>query len=314
MSTSPDQPVNQHLSITPGTLPGAEWHQFLLSAVAPRPVAFVSTVSAAGAVNLSPYSFFNVFSSNPPILIFSPANRVRDNTQKHTLFNVREVPECVVNICDYALVEQMSLASAEYAPGVNEFVKAGLTELAADHVRPPRVAECPVSLECVVEQIIAIGGSPGGGNLVVCRIVQAHFRRDLLLAAGPGLDPRKFEAVGRLGGDWYSRMTPQSLFEVPKPNRKLGIGIDQLPAFIRHSDLLTGNNLGRLANIERDALPTAAEVQAFRHDSRVSALLAQPADSPAEQRQQLLRLGKQLLEDGHLLDAWKTLLLAGQAT
>ena len=297
-------------TITPGTLPGAEWHQFLLSAVAPRPIAFVSTISAGGEVNLSPYSFFNVFSSNPPTLIFSPANRVRDNTQKHTLFNVREVAECVVNICDYALVEQMSLASTEYEQGVNEFQKAGLTELASDLVRPPRVAECPVSLECVVEQIIAVGDANGGGNLVICRVVQAHFRQDLLLDSGPGLDPRKFDAVARLGGDWYCRVGPQSLFEVPKPNRRLGIGIDQLPEHIRHSDLLTGNNLGRLANIELPALPTPEQVQAFRQDPLVSAVLHQHFGNPTEQRRELMLLGKKILEEGRLLDAWKVLLLA----
>ncbi|MDF7811304.1 flavin reductase family protein [Hymenobacter sp. YC55] len=297
-------------TITPGTLPGPEWHQFLLSAVAPRPVAFVSTISAAREVNLSPYSFFNVFSSNPPTLIFSPANRVRDNTQKHTLFNVREVAECVVNICDYAVVEQMSLASTEYERGVNEFVKAGLTELASDLVRPPRVAECPVSLECVVEQIIAIGDSNGGGNLVICRVVQAHFREDILLESGPGIDPHKFDAVARLAGDWYSRVTPESLFTVPKPNRNLGIGIDQLPEHIRHSDVLTGNNLGRLANIELQAIPTPEQVQEFKHDPLISTLLQQHFGDPTEQRRQLVLLGKQLLEEGKLLDAWKTLLLA----
>ncbi|HEX8426038.1 flavin reductase family protein [Hymenobacter sp.] len=297
-------------TITPGTLPGPEWHQFLLSAVAPRPVAFVSTVSAAGEVNLSPYSFFNVFSSNPPTLVFSPANRVRDNTQKHTLFNVREVPECVVNICDYAVVEQMSLASTEYERGVNEFVKAGLTELASDLVRPPRVAECPVSLECVVEQIIAIGDSNGGGNLVICRVVQAHFREDILLENGPGIDPLRFDAVARLAGDWYSRVTPESLFTVPKPNRNLGIGIDQLPEYIRTSEILTGNNLGRLANIELQAIPTPEQVQEHKTDPLVSAVLQQYFGNPTEQRQQLMLLGKKLLEQGKLLDAWKVLLLA----
>lgn len=299
-------------TITPGTLKGPEWHQFLLGAVAPRPIAFVSTISAEGEVNLSPFSFFNVFSSNPSTLIFSPANRVRDNTQKHTLYNVREVAECVVNICDYAVVEQMSLASTEYERGVNEFVKAGLTELKSDLVRPPRVAECPVSLECVVEQIIAIGDSNGGGNLVICRVVQAHFRQDILLENGPGIDPHKFDAVARLGGDWYARMVPESLFEVPKPNRNKGIGYDQLPAFLRTSEVLTGNNLGRLANIEEQALPTPEQVQAFRQDPLVSYTLSKHAADPAAQRRELLLLGKKTLEEGRLLDAWKTLLLAGE--
>ncbi|RAK69872.1 flavin reductase family protein [Hymenobacter edaphi] len=298
-------------TITPGTLPGPEWHQFMLGAVAPRPIAFVSTIDRAGNVNLSPFSFFNVFSSNPATLIFSPANRVRDNTQKHTLYNVRdEVPECVINICDYPLVEQMSLASTEYGREVNEFRKAGLTELAADKVRPPRVAECPVSFECVVEQVIAIGDSNGGGNLVVCRVVQSHFREDILLANGPGIDPHKFDAVARLGGDWYSRVTPDSLFEVPKPNRHQGIGIDELPVHIRHSEVLTGNNLGRLGNIERAALPTAADAQAYRDEPLVAYTLHKYQHDEAALRRQLHRLGQQLLEEGRLLDAWKVLLLA----
>ena len=297
-------------TITPGTLKGPEWHQFMLGAVAPRPIAFVSTISRNGEVNLSPYSFFNVFSSNPATLIFSPANRVRDNTQKHTLYNVRdEVPECVVNICDYALVEQMSLASTEYERHVNEFTKAGLTELKSDKVRPPRVAECPVSFECVVEQVIAIGDSNGGGNLVMCRVVQAHFREDILLPDNGGIDPHKFDAVARLGGDWYARVVPESLFEVPKPNRNQGIGIDQLPEHLRHSNILTGNNLGRLANIERQALPTREEVLDFRADPLVAYTLNRYRNDAPEQRRQLVLLGKKLLEEGRLLDAWKVLLL-----
>ena len=277
--------------------------------MAPRPIAFASTISAAGEVNLSPFSFFNVFSSNPPIFIFSPANRVRDNSQKHTLENVREVPECVINICDYALVEQMSLASTEYERGVNEFVKAGLTEVASDHVRPPRVLECPVSFECVVEQIIPVGTSNGGGNLVICRAVQAHFREDILLAEGIGIDPHKFEAIARLGGDWYSRVTPDSLFTVPKPNRNKGIGIDELPEHIRHSNLLTGNHLGRLGNIEREALPTAEQIEQFKAEPMVAYVLNKYRDETTELPKQLLLLGRQFLEEGRLLEAWKVLLM-----
>ncbi|OON70106.1 flavin reductase family protein [Hymenobacter sp. CRA2] len=298
-------------SITPGTLKGPEWHQFMLGAVAPRPIAFVSTIDREGHVNLSPFSFFNVFSSNPATLIFSPANRVRDNTQKHTLYNVRdEVPECVINICDYALVEQMSLASTEYERSVNEFRKAGLTELPSDMVRPPRVAECPVAFECVVEQVIAIGDSNGGGNLVICRVVQSHFREDILLPGNGGVDPHKFDAVARMGGDWYCRVVPESLFEVPKPNRNKGIGIDSLPEHIRHSDVLTGNNLGRLGNLEEPALPSAAEVQAYRDEPLVAYTLNKYREQPAEQRRQLMLLGKTLLEEGRLAEAWKVLLLA----
>ncbi|KUG07636.1 flavin reductase family protein [Solirubrum puertoriconensis] len=306
-------PTASFRTITPGTLKGPEWHQFMLGAVAPRPIAFVSTIDREGNVNLSPFSFFNVFSSNPATLIFSPANRVRDNTQKHTLYNVRdEVPECVINICDYPLVEQMSLASTEYERSVNEFKKAGLTELKSDMVRPPRVAECPVSFECVVEQVIAIGNEHGGGNLVVCRVVQSHFREDILLPGNAGVDPHKFDAVARLGGDWYSRVIPESLFEVPKPNRNKGIGIDQLPEHIRLSDVLTGNNLGRLGNIEQQALPSPEAVAAFREDPLVAYTLNKYRDNPTELRQQLMLLGKNILEEGRLEEAWKVLLLAAE--
>ena len=298
-------------TITPGTLPATEWHQLLLGAVAPRPIAFVSTISAEGEVNLSPFSFFGVFSSNPTTFVFSPANRVRDNTQKHTLENVRAVAECVINICDYPLVEQLSLASTEYARGVNEFVKAGFTEAKSDLVRPPRVLECPAAFECVVEQVTAVGTTNGAGNLVVCRAVQAHFREDILLDSGAGIDPHKFEAVARLGGDWYCRVTPESLFTVPKPNRNQGIGFDELPAHIRHSTLLTGNELGRLANIEREALPTPEQVAEFKAEPMVAYLLNKFAGNAAERQQQLTQLAQQFLAEGRLAEAWKVLLLTG---
>lgn len=300
-------------TIDPATIKPSELHPFLVGAVAPRPVAFASTVDAAGNVNLSPYSFFNCFGSNPPILVFSPANRVRDNSQKHTLQNVREVPEVVIHICDYAMVEQMSLASTEYEKGVNEFVKAGFTQVPSQKVRPPRVAEAPAAFECVVEQVIELGQNNGAGNLVVCRVVLAHFREDIVLPSGTGIDPFKLDAIARLGGDWYCRASGSSLFEVPKPNRNMGIGIDQLPEHIRTSDLLTGNNLGRLGNLEATALPTAADVEAFRHDPLVAYTLSKYEKAPHEQRRQLELLGKLLLEEGQVVEAWKTLLLAQPA-
>ena len=300
-------------SVTPADLKPSEWHPFMVGAVAPRPVAFASTIDAGGRVNLSPYSFFNAFSSNPPILIFSPANRVRDNSQKHTLENVRQVPEVVINICDFAMVEQMSLASVEYARGVNEFTKAGLTELASECVRPPRVAEAPAAFECVVEQVIELGQNNGAGNLVVCRVVRAHFREDIVLPSGFGIDPFRLDAVARLGGDWYARITPESLFEVPKPNRKMGIGIDEIPEHIRHSEHLSGNHLGRLGNIEREALPTAPEVEACKAEPLVAYVLHQHRDDAPERHKQLTLLGRQLLDEGKLLEAWKILLLSQQA-
>jgi len=300
-------------SLTPSDLTPAQWHPFLVGAVAPRPVAFASTIDAEGRVNLSPYSFFNAFSSNPPILVFSPANRVRDNTQKHTLQNVREVPEVVINICDFALVEQLSLASTEYAKGVNEFTKAGLTELASELVRPPRVAEAPAAFECVVEQVIELGHNNGAGNLIICRVVRAHFRQDILLPDATGIDPFKLDAVARLGGDWYCRASGSSLFEVAKPNRHIGIGIDQLPEHLRSSTVLTGNELGRLANIEHSALPTPAQIEDFRAEPMVAYLLNKHRDDAVERAQQLLQLGRQFLAEGRLVEAWKTLLLSPSA-
>lgn len=300
-------------TIDPAIIKPSELHPFLVGAVAPRPVAFASTVDAEGNVNLSPYSFFNCFGSNPPILVFSPANRVRDNSQKHTLENVREVAEVVIHICDHAMVEQMSLASTEYEKGVNEFVKAGFTEVPSQKVRPPRVAEAPVAFECVVEQVIELGQNNGAGNLVICRVVLAHFREDIVLPSGTGIDPFKLDAIARLGGDWYCRASGSSLFEVPKPNRNIGIGIDQLPEHIRTSDLLTGNNLGRLGNMEASALPSAETVAEFRHEPLVAYTLSKYENAPQEQRKQLVLLGKKLLEEGRLLDAWKTLMLAHPA-
>lgn len=303
-------PTPAYRTIAPADLPQNDFYQFLIGSVAPRPIAFASTISAAGTVNLSPYSFFNLVSANPPMLVFSPTSRGRDNSAKDTLRNVREVAEVVINICDYPLVEQLSLASAEYPAGINEFGKAGLTEAKSDRVRPPRVAECPVALECVVEQIITLGDGPGHGNLVLCRVVQGHFREDILLEGKPGIDPHKFEAVSRLGGDWYSRLRPSTLFTVARPNRQLGIGFDELPAHIRLSNVLTGNHLARLANTERAALPTPAQVAEVRHEPQVAQLLATHADDPAAQRHQLALLARQWLEEGRVAEAWRVLLLA----
>ena len=296
-------------TVAPADLPPADFYQFLISAVAPRPIAFASTVSASGAVNLSPYSFFNVMSVNPPLLVFSPTSRGRDNSEKDTLRNLREVPEVVINICDYPLVEQLSLASAEYPAGTNEFSKAGLTEVAADRVRPPRVAECSVAFECVVEQIIALGNAPSHGNLVVCRVVQAHFREAILLADKPGIDPHKFEAVSRLGGDWYSRLRPENLFTVSRPNRQLGIGFDALPTHLLHSTVLTGNHLAKLANTEHAALPTPTQVAEMRAEPMVAYLLNKHRHEPTEAQHQLTLLARQWLDEGRVAEAWRVLLL-----
>ena len=296
-------------SVTPADLPPAQWMPLLGGAVAPRPIAFASTVDAEGRVNLSPYSFFNVFCYTPPILVFSPVNRLRDGSEKHTLRNVRAVPEVVVNICDYAMVQQMSLASAEYPAGVNEFAKAGFTELASERVRPPRVAEAPAAFECVVEQIVELSQGPGAGHLVVCRVVRAHFRPAILLPDAAGIDPFRLDAVARLGGDWYARASGASLFEAVRPNRRLGMGVDALPAHIRTSAVLTGNDLGQLANVEPEALPTPAQVEEFKSEPMVAYLLNKyPAGAP-ERPQQLALLAQQLLAEGRVAEAWKVLLM-----
>lgn len=224
----------------------ASVQQILQNAIAPRPIALVSTVNARGEVNLSPFSFFNVFSADPPVLIFSPARRVRDGSTKHTLDNVLEIPEAVIHVVPYGLVEQISLASAEYPAGVNEFSKAGLTALPSRQVRPPRVAESPVHFECKVLEVKPLGVNGGAGNLVICEVLLAHMAEDVLDQQGLP-DPHALDLVARLGGDWYSRSAGH-LFEVPKPNRHCGVGVDALPAWLRSHPGVDGNLLGRLGN------------------------------------------------------------------
>lgn len=257
-------------SIDPSSIPQPELHGYLLSAVAPRPIAWASTIDKEGNVNLSPFSFFNVFSSAPPVMIFSPARRGRDNTTKHTFENILEVPETVINIVNFPLVEQMSLSSTEYEKEVNEFVKAGLTQVESDKVQPPRIAEAPVSFECVVDQVIELGNSGGAGNLILSRVVMIHVQEQYLNEKGK-LDTQKLDLVGRMGGSWYCRAGGNALFEIPKPIKTKGIGIDQLPNAIKNSTVLTGNNLGRLGNVEE--LPSSEEVQELKSKAYYRKLL-----------------------------------------
>ena len=242
-------------TIDPKAVSTAALHGYMLGAVTPRPIAFASTIDSAGNVNLSPFSFFNVFSANPPIMIFSPARRGRDNTTKHTYENVLQVKEVVINIVNYDIVQQMSLSSTEYGKGVNEFEKAGLTPLASQTIKPPRVAESPVQFECRVNEVISLGTQGGAGNLVICEVLKMHINEAVLDTDGK-IDPVKLDAVSRMGGNWYSR-AKQGMFEVPKPLSRLGIGFDQLPEAIRTSKLLTGNDLAMLANVE--VLPKGAK-------------------------------------------------------
>lgn len=284
--------------INPKEIPVPKMHGYLLGAVAPRPIAFASTLDEAGRVNLSPFSFFNVFSANPPIVVFSPARRGRDNTTKHTYENVKVVPEVVINIVNYAMVEQTSLASCEFPKGVNEFIKAGFTEVQSDVVRPPRVAESPVAMECKVNQVIELGTGGAAGNLVICEVVRMHIKDEVLDEQGR-IDPYKIDLVARMGQDYYCRAQGEAIFSVAKPNEKLGIGYDQIPEFIRNSGKLTNNELGKLGNIEQ--LPDRERIQLHRQSPAMVEVLAKGADS-------VYALAKEQLKAGKTEEAWKTLL------
>src|SRR6478735_9030138 len=259
-------------TINPKEIPVPQLHGLLQSAVSPRPIAFAGTVDKYGNVNLSPFSFFNVFSSNPPILVFSPSRRVRDNTTKHTLQNILEVPEVVINIVSYDMVQQASLSSVEFPKGVNEFKKSGLTEVASQMVKPPRVGESPASFECKVNQVIPLGDKGGAGNLILCEILLIHFKEEIFDANGK-IDPHKIDAVARMGGDYYCRANGENIFTVPKPNDKLTIGYDQIPEHIRNSKILSGNDLGMLGNVER--LPDLEEINKILERPEVQNALGQ---------------------------------------
>lgn len=245
-------------SIEPNQVNTGTLHRFLLGAVVPRPIALAGTVDEKGNYNLSPFSFFNVFGANPPVMIFSPSRRVRDNTNKHTLENILEVAEVMIHIVDYGMVEQMSLSSTEYEKGVNEYIKAGFETVAGTRIRPLRIVGAPVAFECNVLTVIETGDEGGAGNLIISEVVCMHVREDLLDANGM-IDPLRMDVVCRLGGDWYGRINAQNMFEIPKPISSKGIGFDQLPDYIMSSRFFTGNQLARLANV--DALPAREYVE-----------------------------------------------------
>lgn len=297
----------EYQTFNPEELSVAEFHGYLLGAIAPRPIAFASTIDLDGNVNLSPFSYFNVFGSNPPILIFSPSRRVRDNTVKHTLLNVKEVPEVVVNIVSYRMVQQMSLASTEYDKGVNEFLKSGLTPLPSQLVKPPWVAESPASFECKVREIIPIGTEGGAANLVICEVLLMHIQTGVLSEDGK-IDPHKLDAVARMGGDWYCRAKADALFEVNRPTRNKGMGVDQLPPEIRNSHILSGNDLGMLGNTVN--LPSEEEVLAFASQNHIQEILQQfSSDEPERNLEHQHQLAKNYLKKGDVESAWKILLL-----
>lgn len=288
--------------IIPGEVSTAQLHQYLLGAVAPRPICFASTVDLDGRPNLSPYSFFNVFGSNPTTLVFSPSRRVRNNTIKHTLENVMATNEVVINVVTYDMVQQMSLSSCEYEQGIDEFEKAGFSKLPSLHVKPYRVAESPVQMECTVRQIIPTGQQGGAGNLVICEVVAMHIN-DAVLNAEQQIDPHKIDLVARMGFDYYCRASGTAVFEVEKPNSKLGIGFDALPAAVKNSSILSGNNLGQLANV-----PDLPTVDPAFFDDRVKQIVQYYGISPTEMEQELHRYAKALLQENKIVQAWQVLL------
>ena len=277
--------------------------QWLQHAIAPRPVCFASTIDKEGNVNLSPFSFFNLFSSHPPIVVFSPARRVRDNTTKHTLQNVLEVPEVVINIVDYDMVQQVSFASCEFPKEVNEFIKAGFTEEAATVVKPPMVKESKVKMECKVLEVKPLGSEGGAGNLVICEVLRMHIDESILNAEATMIDQRKLHHIARLGGDWYCKVDENNLFHVTKPNTQLGIGIDALPETIRMSNILTGNNLGQLANVHEYPV-----VDPTFEDEKLKNIIQYFSINPDEMDQELHKYAKELLNAGKVNEAWKVLL------
>ena len=287
------------LTIDPKEVSTGKLHRYLLGAIGPRPIAFASTIDAEGRPNLSPFSFFNVFGSNPPTLIFSPARRGRDNTVKHTYNNVKSIDEVVINIVNYDIVQQMSLSSTEYAEGVNEFEKAGFSMLKSELVRPFRVAESPVQFECKVKQVIETGQEGGAGNLVICEVLKMHINESILDEDG-FIDQHKIDLVARMGGNWYSRAN-LGMFEVPKPLSSLGIGIDAIPAEIRESKTLTGNDLGKLGNVE--ALPKKEEIDSFIAENKDLADLVK-----ANNKKDIHTQAQLFLEKNDTDAAWKLLL------
>jgi flavin reductase (DIM6/NTAB) family NADH-FMN oxidoreductase RutF len=294
------------LTLKTSDLTPMQLQNYLQYAIAPRPICLASTIDAEGNVNLSPFSFFNLFSTNPPVCVFSPARRVRDNTTKHTLENIREVGECVINIVNYAMVQQTSLSSTEYAKGVNEFEKAGFSMEASHLVKPPRVAEAPVQLECVVSQIIPLGEKNGAGNLILAEIKLIHIKEEILDADGK-IDQQKIDLVARLGGNWYSRVTPESLFTVPKPLTTLGIGVDALPLSVRHSKVLSGNDLGLLGNEEQ--LPSDEEIADMQWNTNVKDIFDATIGDENTRERELHEFAKELIAYGKVGDALKVLLL-----
>jgi flavin reductase (DIM6/NTAB) family NADH-FMN oxidoreductase RutF len=294
------------LTVNPKEVKVHVLHSYLVGAVAPRPIAFASTIDKEGRLNLSPFSFFNVFSGNPPIAIFSPARSGRTGATKNTYDNLKEVPEVVINVVNYNMVQQASLASTEYPKGVNEFEKAGFTPIKSEFIRPFRVKESPVQMECTIREIIELGTHGGAGNLVICEVVLMHIDEHIL-DHNKNIDPHKIDLVARMGGNWYCRASGNAIFEVEKPLTTIGIGIDNIPAAIRNSKVLTGNNLGQLGNVEK--VPVEGEVSEFKKHS-LQEIYNKYSKDQEQLHLQLHIKAKEYLDKGMISEGWKTLLAA----
>ncbi len=292
------------LTINPKEIPVPTLHHYLLGAVGPRPIAFASTIDKEGNRNLAPFSFFNVFSANPPIMVFSPARSGRTNTTKNTFDNVKEVAEVVINIVNYSIVEQMSLASSPFDANVDEFVKSGLTPIASETVKPFRVKESPVQFECKVNEVVELGTEGGAGNLVICEVTKIHINEAVLDENG-AIDQHKIDLVSRMGGNWYCRANADSMFEIKKPIMTVGIGYEEIPEDIRNSKFLTGNDLGKLGGIEE--LPNETDVNDHKL-IELSELFVELEDEQEKLEEELHKRAKQELKENKLKEAWMTLL------
>ena len=292
------------ITINPSELGNPKTHHYLLGAVGPRPICFASTIDNNGTPNLAPFSFFNVFSSNPPVAIFSPARSGKTGKQKDTYNNVKNIPEVVINLVDYKMVEKMSLASSPYGPEVDEFIKSGLTPIKSETIRPFRVKESPVQMECEVFNIMELGETGGAGNLIMCNIKRIHIQKDLL-DNKEMIDQQKIDLVSRMGGNWYCRTDPNSMFEITKPITTCGIGVDSIPVDIFNSKVLSGNDIGKLGGIE--ILPNETTVNEYKL-VELSELFIELEDNPSELENKLHQIAKSLLKENKLEEAWKTLL------
>jgi flavin reductase (DIM6/NTAB) family NADH-FMN oxidoreductase RutF len=291
------------LSYDPKELKTAQLHDYMLSTICPRPIAWASTIDKDGNVNLAPFSFFNFFGSNPPIIIFSPSRRVRDNTTKHTLENVKETRECVINIVNYELAGQMMLTSAEYGGEINEFEKSNLTQTPSVRVKPPRVKESPAQYECIVKDVIATGEQGGSGSLIICEVVHLHLRDDIFESEGK-IDPRRVDTIARMGRSWYTRAS-EGLFEMPNPVGKK-VGFDRVPGYIRESRFLTGSDIGRLASIEY--VPTEEELAMVKSSTGMQELISKYGNQSEELQSKVHVMAKTLVHENKLEEAWRLLM------